>query len=217
MASANAIDDVWDALDSNYEIVRDEVRELIVTEKVGEYPRLAGTIWLAYQLGNREEMLDEFLETNIEEAICWALQFETNHVLTGGALGALDGLPADRREAMALSIFDAMGAQNTRRFWLLMKVRTDAFVARVAEALESDYDPADRRKVVGGFRQFTAEDVPVLRKHYDPNRPGADLFIEALGATKSPQAMDIIAGAKSHSDPSVRETAARAMKLIKGQ
>jgi hypothetical protein len=216
MASASAIDDVWDALDANYEEVRDEVRELVEDDRVGDYPRFAGILFLSYQLGNRGERLDAFLEGELEDAICWALQFQTNHVLTGGAMGSLDALAPDKREQMARNVFSRMGHENTRRFWLLMKVRTDAFVGDVARELRDHYDPSDRRRVVGGFRQFTADDIPVLAKHYDPESPGADLFIEALGATRSREASELVAAALGHADPLVRETAMRAMRLIGG-
>jgi hypothetical protein len=149
--------------------------------------------------------------------MCWALQFQTNHVLTGGALGALDGLHETRREELALRVFEQMGKSNTRRFWLLMKVRTDAFVAAVAAALQTEYDTKNRRRVVGGFRQFTAADIPILEKYYDPTSPGADLFIEALGATRSSAAADLIVGALGHRDPAVREAARKAMGLIGGE
>jgi hypothetical protein len=62
MASAAAIDDVWDALDANYEAVRGEVRELLEQDKVGDYPRQSGLLWVSYQLGNRGESLDPFLD-----------------------------------------------------------------------------------------------------------------------------------------------------------
>lgn len=216
MASAAATEDVWDALDANYDAVKAEVRELVEEDRVGTYPRHAGILWLSYQLGNRGESLDDFLAGELEDSIVWALQFQTNHVLTGGALGALDGLEAGVRESMALSVFDRMGHDNTRRYWLLMKVRTDAFVERVAHELAEHYDPADRRRVVGGFRQFTEDDLDVLERHYDPNLPGADLFIEAFGATRSAEAMPFVAGAMGHDDEVVREAARKAMRLIGG-
>lgn len=213
MTGANAIEDVWDALDAHFEAVRHEVRRMLVEDRVGEVAKRAGVLWLSYQTGNRGEALDTFLEERLEESIVWALKYQTNHVLTGGALGALDGLTPEAREAMALRVFRHFDHQNTRRYWLLMKVRTDTFVGEIARALR-DYDPADRRRVVGGFRQFVEEDIPVLEAHYDPSSPGADLFIEAFGATRSPRAADYVVSALGHDEPRVREAARKALTLL---
>jgi hypothetical protein len=61
----------------------------------------------------------------------------------------------------------------------LLKVRTEAFVQAVATSMR-DFSDAERVKMMGAFRQFTANDRDVLESIYAPDMKGAVFFEEAL-------------------------------------
>lgn len=207
------IEDVWDAMDLHVDALRSEVKSRMIAGTLGPYPAHAATLWLAYQRGNRGLTADDEVIERLEDSITWALGFEENNVLIGGALGALDGVPAPRREAMALSVFETLGTEAPRRYWLLLKVRTDAMLERVADALEG-YEPARRAKMAGAFRQFGPGDVDLLLRHYRPDSPGAAMFVEALGATRSPRVRDALEKAADDSRPEVAEAARRGLRQM---
>lgn len=200
LATDALVENVWEGLDAAPYSVRDTVRELVDSEALGVYPRHTAIIWLGYQEGNNGRLIDPELAARVEESIVWAFGFDTNNVLTGGALGVLDGLPDSDREAMALRIFRTLGPESPRRYWLLMKVRTPAFVKEVAESMR-DYDVQARPKMVGAFRQFGREDFELLREIWDAEAPGADLFAEALGATGHPEARSLLQPCVDLPDP----------------
>jgi hypothetical protein len=178
VASDGVIEDVWDAMDQVPDELLPQVEALIRQDRLGEYPRHCAILWHAYTLSNREQGVAEFLKPSLEDSVHWALTFEVNNVLIGGALGTLDGLSDDERERMALAVFDRLGEANARKYWLLLKVRTDAMLIAVAQSF--DRLPADRAKMVGAFRQFRAEDLPLLKKHHQPGKSGFELFEIAI-------------------------------------
>lgn len=207
------IEEVWDALDLHAAVLEGQVRTMVVSEQLGEYPRHAATIWLGYQLGKSDRRIDDALRALLTDSIVWAFGFEENHVLLGGALGALDGLSGAEREAIALDAFERLGADSLRRYWFVLKVRTDAMIAAVSEALQA-YEPEMRPKMGGAFRQFTAADVATLREHYDPASPGAEMFVEAFAATRSEEVRDVLEAATEDERPGVREVAERGLRQL---
>jgi hypothetical protein len=213
MTTDVVVEDVWDGLDLHAVELEPEVRQLLVDGTLGPYPAHAATIWLAYRRGNVGRVAEPEILDRLEDSVTWALQFEENNVLIGGALGALDSVPEERREALALAVFEAMGEGSARRYWLLLKVRTDAMLDAVSDALER-YDPRRRAKMAGAFRQFQPEDVALLLRHYDADSPGAAMFLEALGATGSRQALDVVRMAVDDPRPEVARAALRARQRI---
>ncbi len=183
IASDGVIEDVWDAMDQFPQELLPQVETLIREERLGEYPRHSAILWHAYTLSNRGQEVADFLKPWLEDSIHWALTFEVNNVLIGGALGALDGLTADERERTALSVFARLGASNARRYWLLLKVRTDEMLGVVAKSFEQL--PQDRAKMVGAFRQFESRDLPLLKKHHQPGNPNFECFEIAMEAAQS--------------------------------
>ncbi len=178
VASDGVIEDVWDAMDQVPDELLPQVEALILQDRLGEYPRHCAILWHAYTLSNRGERVAEFLAPLVEDSVHWALTFEVNNVLIGGALGALDGLSDKERERLALAVFERLGKTNARRYWLLLKVRTDAMLNAVAQSFERL--PEDRAKMVGAFRQFGPEDLPLLHKYHQPGKTGFELFDIAI-------------------------------------
>jgi len=183
VVSDGVIEDVWDAMDQVPDELLPQVETLIRQDRLGEYPRHCAILWHAYTLSNRGEHVAEFLKPSLEDSVYWALTFEINNVLIGGALGALDGLSDDERERLALAVFERLGASNARKYWLLLKVRTDAMLKTVAQSF--DRLPEDRAKMVGAFRQFRAEDLPLLKKYHQPGKPGFELFEIAISQAEA--------------------------------
>lgn len=183
VVSDGVIEDVWDAMDQVPDELFAQVETLILENRLGEYPRHCAILWYAYTVSNRGETVVEFLKPLLEDSVHWALTFEVNNVLIGGALGALDGLSDDERERLALAVFERLGETNARRYWLLLKVRSDKMLGAVARSL--DRLPPDRSKMVGAFRQFGPEDLPLLTKYHQPGKPGFDLFDVAIAHARS--------------------------------
>lgn len=209
MNSDAQIDDVWLGLDENADAVRAELEELVDAGSLGPYPMYAAVLWLGYRDANAGEPLDERVRSRHREACLWAFGFEENHVLLGGALGTLDGLDEAEREQFAIELFDELGADSLRRYWLLLKVRTDALLARVAVALEG-FEHADRPRMAGAFRQMRAEDEPVLLKHANLDSNGAEMWVVALGACGTAEALALVESAVEHED----EHVAKAARLV---
>lgn len=216
LASDAMIEEVWDGMDLHASELESVVKQRLIEGTLGRYPSHAATIWLAYQRGNREELADDVVVDRLEDSVVWALGFEENNVLIGGALGALDALEPSRREAMALRVFEAMGDDSARRFWLLLKVRTDAMMQVVADALEA-YRPELRPKMAGVFRQFRPEDVDLLLRYYDPQSAGAAMFVEAFGAVRSEAARDVLEEATADERSEVAEAARRGLRKLAGE
>jgi hypothetical protein len=215
MASDAVVEDVWDGMDLHGDELEPRVRAHLLDGTLGPYPAHAATIWLAYRRGNAGRTADEEVLERLRESITWALQFEENNVLIGGALGALDAVPSPRREEMALTVFEELGDDSARRYWLLLKVRSDAMMKAVTRALRA-YRPALRPKMAGAFRQFGPEDVDVLLRHYEPDSAGAAMFVEALGATRSPKVLDALREAADDTRPEVAEAAERGLRQMEG-
>lgn len=183
IASDAVIEDVWDAMDQVPDELLPQVENLIRQDRLGEYPRHCAILWHAYTLSNRGQSVAEFLKPSLEDSVHWALTFEVNNVLIGGALGALDGLSDDERERVALAVFERLGDTNARKYWLLLKVRTDAMLRAVAQSF--DRLPEDRSKMVGAFRQFRAEDLPLLKKYHQPGKSGFEFFEIAIAQAET--------------------------------
>lgn len=177
--SADKVEDVWDQMDRVQGDIRDSVAKRVQEKTLPDAAHLSSILWLAYLDGNRTLPLTDFLEPLLEDAVVWALGFDENQVLIGGALGALDALDPPSREALALRVFERLGTDSVRRYWLLMKVRSEPFVRTVAESMR-DFTDAERAKMVGAFRQFTREDRPLLESIYVADMKGASFFEEAL-------------------------------------
>lgn len=195
IASDGVIEDVWDAMDQLPEQLLSQIEQLIQEDRLGEYPRHSAILWHAYTLSNRGQGIATFLQPILEDSIHWAFTFEVNNVLIGGALGALDGLAEKDRERMALSVFHRLGDTNARKYWLLLKVRTDAMLDAVAKSFERL--PEDRSKMVGAFRQFDPNDLPLLKKYHQPDNPNFEFFeiaIHVAEAKKMDKPTPIIAG-----------------------
>lgn len=183
IANDGVIEDVWDAMDQLPDVLLPQVKRLICEDRLGEYPRHSAILWHAYTLSNRGQQVADFLKPWLEDSIHWALTFEVNNVLIGGALGALDGLEVDERERIALAVFARLGRSNARRYWLLLKVRTDKMLGAVAESFEQL--PEDRAKMVGAFRQFEINDLPLLEKYHQPGNPNFECFEIAMDSARS--------------------------------
>lgn len=220
---------VWEAMDGCAPQIEEEVSAAIRTKQFGEYPLHAATIWLGYTMGAGGRRLPEDLEDQLVASIAWAMGFDENTVLLGGALGALDSLDPAAREAAALRIFEIAGPGHARRYWLLLKVRSDAMMTVVVEALtawrsESDgadpadeeyvYSPTAANRMAGAFRQFRAEDFDLVARHFDLDNAGAQFLVEALGATQSPAALELLERAAEDPRPTVSETAQRWLRQI---
>ncbi len=179
LRSADQIEDVWDQMDRVQADVRDAVVKRVQEKSLPEAAYFSSVIWLAYLDGNRNRPLADFLAPLLEDAVVWALGFDENQVLIGGALGALDALDADAREAFALRVFERLGTDSVRRYWLLLKVRTEPFVRAVAGSMR-EFTDAERVKMAGAFRQFTPADRELLESVYTPEMKGAAFFEDAL-------------------------------------
>lgn len=210
MTSDAEIDDVWLGLDENAEEVRAELEEMVEVGTLGRYPLHAAVIWLGYQRGNQGELAEDSVRERLHEACVWAFGFEENHILLGGALGALDALDADERESFALELFDDLGDESMRRYWLLLKVRSETFLARVAQGLES-YDHAQRPRMAGAFRQFDDVDVERLLEFADLTSPGAEMWVVALGSVDDERTTAMLEKALEHDDPHVIKAAQAAL------
>ena len=212
IGSDAVVEDVWDALD----FYRDEVQprvEAMLDEPLGEYPRHCTVLWLAYTAGNQGRIASDAVLTRVRESIVWAMRFEENQVLIGGALGALESVPEPRRNELALDVFEALGSESSRRYWLMMKVKTDALMTAVIEALE-DFDESQRAKMAGAFRQFGPADAELLLRHFRPDSPAADLLVEALGATRSQEVRPALEEVADDPRDAVRGAAARALATL---
>ncbi len=210
MTSDAEIDDVWTGLDENANEVRAEVEDDVDDGTLGEYPMHAAVIWLGYRDGNDEVALSERVRQRLEDACLWAFQFEENHILLGGALGALDGLSQEEREDFALQLFEKLGPESVRRFWLLLKVRSRRFLKSVSAALQS-FEHHQRPRMAGAFRQFTDDEVELLLEFADLESPGAEMWVVALGACNSPRATERLEKALDHDDSDVVRAARRAL------
>jgi hypothetical protein len=216
-------EEVWDALDTCGDAVEAQVREAISNGELGPYPMHAARLWLAYRLGVRERLLETTLVAGLEESITWALAFDENTVLLGIAVGALDSLGVSQREGVALRAFTSAGVECPRRYWLLLKVRTEAMLQAVFESL-ADFRPADTpdadpddegfiytptaaNRMAGAFRQFSREDFVLLRPHFDLASPGAQFVVDAIGSTGHPDALPLLQEATSHERSAVRAAA----------
>lgn len=183
------LEELWDLMDQSTDVALPIVQDIINDSNAETLPRLSSLIWLAYTLANNGQRPADDLVKELPHAITWALRFEANNVLIGGALGTLDSLLPEEKETIALSVFDALGSASARRYWLLLKVRTDAMLAAVTASMRA-FEPDERAKLVGAFRQFHENDIPLLQRHYVPGMPGSDLFEEALKAAKSHSTSD---------------------------
>lgn len=208
LISDAAIEDVWEGLDWHGEQLEPRVRELVDHESMGEYPMHAAILWLCYRQGLRDEVVAARRVAQLRKSIEWALRFEENQVLIGGALGALEAISPEEQTGVALDVFSALGKESARRYWLLLKVRSDAFVAEVARALE-EYAPAQRPRMAGAFRQMSPDDVDVILKHHDLQSRGAAMFVEALAATGAEEALPALREALADVRPDVRDAARR--------
>lgn len=236
ITSDAVIEDVWDAMDQCADAIEGEVRERMLQKQLGEYPLHAATLWLGYQRGNVGAEADEALRGRLVDSIVWAFRFEENNVLLGGALGALDAIAAPERETVALHVFDELGPESARRYWLLLKVRTDEFVRHAFEALDAfartlpePPEPADpespdfvdflerlgpRRRMAGAFRQFTADDVDVLLRHFNLENAGAEFLVSGLASTRSPRVVEQLERAAQDPRPAVRRAAEAALEQL---
>lgn len=233
MTSDAVIEDVWEGMDRCAADIFDEVRERVRARSLGAYPLQAATIWLAYHCADSRIEVEPWLSDRLEEAVTWGLQFEQNNVLVGGALHALDAVGPSEREAIAIAVFDALGHDSSRRYWLLLKVRSDAFVARVVDALDDfgrrhpPLEPTDdpesaahlerlkahepRRRMAGAFRHFGEDDADVLLRHFSLENAGADLLVEALASTGAQRVVGVLEDAANDSRPAVRRAAESAL------
>ena len=225
LTSDAAYETVSDALDSCADTVAPTVYDAISSGELGSYPMHAARIWLAYHFGSRDQFINEDLAPAVGESIAWALQFDENTVLLGAAVGALDGIPTQIRETIALQAFAAAGSASPRRYWLLLKIRSRAMLQVVFESLAqwqpppgSDldpddeqfvYTPTDANRMAGAFRQFEHGDFPTLAPFINLDSPGAQFMVEAAGATGHPDALPVLQRAAADPRPAVNAAAAR--------
>lgn len=175
------LEELWDLMDQAPQLALPVAQKIIADKGIAPLPRYSSLIWLAYTQANGGHRPDPHLVDELQDAITWALKFEANNVLIGGALATLDPLDPEEKEHIALNVFAALSEQSARRYWLLLKVRTDAMLAAVTASMRP-FEPDERAKLVGAFRQFQHKDIPLLQRHYVPGMPGSDLFEEALKA-----------------------------------
>lgn len=228
VVSDAAFEEVWEAMDHHPDDVEREVRAALAAGELGEYPRHAALIWLGSTLGNSRRTIEAEFVDKLVTSIGWALGFDENVVLLGGALSALDAL-GSRREEAALRLFAEAGVAKPRRYWLLLKVRTDAMMERVVDALsefevapaEGDpsdedfvYSPTAANRMAGAFRQFQSADFDLVARYFDLENAGAVFLVEALGATGQREALPMLRRAAADERADVRRTAERWIRLI---
>ncbi len=227
VASDAVFEEVWESMDGCAASIEEDVTVAIRTGQLGEYPMHAATIWLAYTLGASGRTLPEDLCARLEGSIAWAMGFDENTVLLGGALGALDAIEPPQREATAVRIFEDAGVAKPRRYWLLLKVRGDALMTTVVDALRSFtppeapdseneeyvYTPTDANRMAGAFRQFGPADFELVCRHFDLASPGAQFLVEALGST-GPPALELLREAAADERPAVRDAAERWLRVL---
>ncbi len=204
------LEEVYEALDLAAETVRPEIESWVRDGNLGEYPMHASVVWLAYQDGNRGEQLAPDLRDHLDAAIHWAFQFEINNVLLGAALGALDSLSEKDRNDSAIRYFEALADVTVRRYWLMLKVRTPELLKLVGESL-ADYDPEQRKKMAGAFRQFSPEDADLVFEYLDVDGPGAEMFVEALPVLNDPRSEPKLRTLADSEHANVREAARRVL------
>lgn len=178
------LEEIWDGMDANPEAVAQGVRALFDAPDVPDHVRYSAAIWLGYTRANRGEPLPEGVGDVLEDASVWALTCEANNVLIGGALGCFDALTPADREALALRVFERLGDGSARKYWLLLKVRTDAMMEAVVASFR-EFSADERAKLAGAFRQFHADDLPLIERHYRPGSLGSEFLEMARAAARS--------------------------------
>lgn len=229
VVSDAAFEDVWEAMDFEPTVVEQLVRTDLEDGVLGEYPKHAAMIWLGQTLAGSGRTIDREFGSALEASIAWALGFDENTVLLGAALGALDSIDASQREDVAVRLFTEAGPTKPRRYWLLLKVRTDAMMDAVCTALgdfvpaATDGDPHDEdfvytptaaNHMAGAFRQFTTDDYELARRYFDLGSPGAQFLVEALGSTQHPDATGLLREALEDERDAVSSAAARWLRLL---
>lgn len=161
--SADEVEEVWDQMDQVTDEIWDDVVSAIQDGMLTSEQSKCALIWCGYTQSNRGQPLGVPVREALVALSVWALSHEANNVLIGGALACLDALQGDEREAVAIEIFREAGPHSARKYWLLLKVRTEAMLREVANSFDS-VDLLDQAKINGAFRQFKSEDLAVLRR-----------------------------------------------------